>query len=278
MLGPADMLAPMTPRAFRVVSKVRENADTVTLALDPVEGPQIDLRPGQFDMVYAYGIGEVPISVSGTNDNSVLHTVRAVGAVTRAICDAGAGDVLGMRGPYGTDWGLEHQKGADVLIIAGGIGLAPLRPAIEQALARRDLFGGFSVLIGARSPDLLIFRDDIARWRARLDATVLVTVDVSTADWRGDVGLVTKLIPRAPFDPAKAVVLVCGPEIMMRGVATALVDRGVGPDRIMVSMERNMKCAIGHCGHCQFGPEFVCKDGPVFPYERIESLMRVREI
>jgi len=272
------MTAPMTTRAFRVVSKLRETSDTVTLGLNPVEGPQIQLLPGQFNMIYAFGVGEVPISVSGMHQDSILHTVRAVGAVSRAICDADDGDVLGMRGPYGTDWGVADHPGADVLIIAGGIGLAPLRLAIEHVLDQRDLYGRVSVLIGARSPELLIFGEDIARWRARLDATVLVTVDVATSKWRGDVGLVTELIPKATFDPSNTVAMICGPEIMMRGVATELLDLGVGSDRIKVSMERNMKCAIGHCGHCQFGPEFICKDGAIFPYEHIESLMRVREI
>lgn len=278
MVGPADMSGPMTPRIFRVASKRRETADTVTLAFDPIEGPQIELRPGQFDMLYAFGIGEVPISMSGMSEGSVLHTVRAVGAVTRAICDAGEGDVFGMRGPYGNGWGLEDHPGADVLIVAGGIGLAPLRPAIEHVLAHRELHGKLSVLIGARSPELLIFQDDIARWQARLDAQVRVTIDVAPSEWRGAVGLVTELIPRVSFDPGRTVALVCGPEIMMRAVATDLMDLGVASDQIRISMERNMKCAIGHCGHCQFGPEFVCKDGPIFPYERVKSLMRVREV
>ncbi|MBK5227463.1 MAG: FAD/NAD(P)-binding protein [Actinobacteria bacterium] len=278
MVGPADMSGPMTPRIFRVASKRRETADTVTLAFDPLEGPQIELRPGQFDMLYAFGIGEVPISMSGMSEGSVLHTVRAVGAVTRAIYDAGEGDVFGMRGPYGNGWGLEDHPGADVLIVAGGIGLAPLRPAIEHVLAHRELHGKLSVLIGARSPELLIFQDDIARWQARLDAQVRVTIDVAPSEWRGAVGLVTELIPRVSFDPGRTVALVCGPEIMMRAVATDLMDLGVASDQIRISMERNMKCAIGHCGHCQFGPEFVCKDGPIFPYERVESLMRVREV
>jgi len=278
MPGPVEMPAPMTPRTFRVVSKVRETDDIVTLALDPVEGPQIELLPGQFNMIYAFGIGEVPISMSGRREESLLHTVRAVGAVTRAICEVDDDDVLGMRGPFGTDWGVQNHPGADVLIVAGGIGLAPLRPAIEQVLANRDLYGRFSILIGARSPELLVFDKDISRWRARLDTEVLVTVDVATSQWRGEVGLVTDLLPRAPFDPSKTVALICGPEIMMRGVATALLDRHVAPDRIRVSLERNMKCAIGHCGHCQFGPEFICKDGPIFPYRHVEELMRVREI
>lgn len=274
----AEVIAPMVPRPFRVAECTDETPDTVTLAFEPVEGKQIDFRPGQFNMLYAFGVGEVPVSMSGFRDGRLLHTVRAVGAVTRAICAAGAGDVFGLRGPFGSQWGLEDSEGHDVVIVAGGIGLAPLRPAIEQILGNRDRYGRLSVLVGARSPELLLFKTDVTAWQARLDARVEVTVDVATPDWRGDVGLVTELIPRAPFDPSMTTALVCGPEIMMRGVAAALIDRGISPSTVRVSMERNMKCAIGHCGHCQFGPEFVCKDGPVFAYDRVARLIGIREV
>jgi len=257
---------------------VVETADTVTFGFEPVDGEQIDFRPGQFNMLYAFGVGDVPISMSGTRNELLLHTVRSVGAVTRAICSAEAGDVLGVRGPYGSNWGLEGATGRDVVLLAGGIGLAPLRPAIEHVLARREQYGRVSVLVGARSPDLLLFKDDVTAWRTGLDAQVETTVDVAPTEWRGDVGLVTELISRVSFDPSNTLALVCGPEIMMRGVAATLVDRGVPPNDIRISMERNMKCAIGHCGHCQFGPHFVCKDGPVFPYERLGPLIGLREV
>ena len=275
---PAETGAPAVPRPFRVAERVVETADTVTFGFEPVDGEQIDFRPGQFNMLCAFGVGDVPISMSGTHDRLLLHTVRSVGAVTRAICSAEAGDVLGVRGPYGSNWGLEGATGRDVVLLAGGIGLAPLRPAIEHVLARREQYGRVSVLVGARSPDLLLFKDDVTAWRTGLDAQVETTVDVATTEWRGDVGLVTELISRAPFDPLNTLALVCGPEIMMRGVAATLVDRGVPPNDIRISMERNMKCAIGHCGHCQFGPHFVCKDGPVFPYQRVAPLIGLREV
>lgn len=229
-------------------------------------------------MLYAFGVGESAISFSGSSGRGVLHTVRAVGAVTRAICRARKNDVLGVRGPYGTGWGLDGAEGADVVIVAGGIGLAPLRPAIETIIARRDRYGRVAVLVGARSEDLLLFRNELSGWRARFDIQAEVTLDVGNPRWHGNVGLVTELIPSASFDPADTVALVCGPEVMMRFVAAELIDRGADPENIRVSMERNMKCAIGHCGHCQFGPEFVCRDGPVFPYERVAPLLALREV
>lgn len=277
MPPPVDA-APMLPRRFRVVAHRRETADTATIALEPLDLEPVRFSPGQFDMLYVFGVGEAPISFSGARGDRIEHTVREVGAVTRAICEARRGDVLGVRGPYGTGWGIEEAEGADVVIVAGGLGLAPLRPAIELILARRERYGRMSVLVGARSPDSLLFRDDLATWRARFDVEVEVTVDVAGGGWRGDVGLVTELIPRAPFDPANTVAFVCGPEVMMRFVAAALVDRGVDADAVRISMERNMKCAIGHCGHCQFGANFVCKDGPVYPYGRLAPLLSLREV
>lgn len=277
MPPPVDA-APMLPRRFRVVAHRRETADTVTIALEPLDLEPVRFSPGQFDMLYVFGVGEAPISFSGARGDRIEHTVREVGAVTRAICEARGGDVLGVRGPFGTGWGIEEAEGADIVIVGGGLGLAPLRPAIELILARRERYGRVSVLVGAHSPDSLLFRDDLATWRARFDVEVEVTVDVAGGGWRGDVGLVTELIPRAPFDPANTVAFVCGPEVMMRFVAAALVDRGVDADAVWISMERNMKCAIGHCGHCQFGANFVCKDGPVYPYGRLAPLLSLREV
>lgn len=268
----------MVPKRYRVAARRRETPDTITLALEPLEGEGLTFDPGQFDMLYAFGVGEVPISFSGESDGNIEHTVRAVGAVTRAICAAHRGDVLGVRGPFGTSWGIRQAEGADVVVAAGGIGLAPLRPVVETIIERRDRYGRVAILIGARSPDLLLFQSDIARWRARSDLEVSATVDVASGTWRGNVGLITELVPKAEFDPGKSVAFVCGPEIMMRFMAAALLERGVSPTGIRLSMERNMKCAIGHCGHCQFGPTFVCKDGPVYPYERIAPLLAIREV
>jgi NAD(P)H-flavin reductase len=183
-----------------------------------------------------------------------------------------------VRGPYGTPWPVESAEGSDVVFVAGGLGLAPLRPAIYHVLARREHYGRVVILYGTRSPSDILFRNEVERWRRRLDLEVLVTVDRADAAWRGDVGVVPRLIARAGFDPHSAVAMVCGPEVMMRFTANALQAAGVGSERIYLSMERNMKCAIGLCGHCQFGPDFVCKDGPVMRYDRIADIMTVREI
>jgi NAD(P)H-flavin reductase len=230
-------------------------------------------------MLYAFGIGEVPISTSGDpSEEELSHTLRAVGPVTRALCTARRGDVIGVRGPFGTEWGVEAAAGSDVVLVAGGIGLAPLRPAILHILGERPRYGTVTLLVGARTPDDIPFRRDIARWRARLDLDVDVTVDAAGSNWRGHVGVVTRLIARARFDPQHTIAMICGPEVMMVYAAEALVDRGADPARVRVAMERNMKCAVVLCGHCQFGPDFVCKDGSIFDYDHVRPLLRVREL
>jgi NAD(P)H-flavin reductase len=269
----------MTPVPHRVVSRTRETADTWTLELEPLAGV-VRPRAGQFDMLYAFGVGEVPISTSGGHegDGPLTHTIRAVGAVTRALCALGPGDVVGVRGPFGTEWPLAEAAGGDLVVVAGGIGLAPLRPAIRHALGRRCDFGAVAVLVGARTPEDLLYRDELESWRARLDAEVDVTVDAAAAGWYGRVGLVTTLIPGAVIDPARAAALVCGPEVMMTFVVRALLERGLVLERIWVSLERNMRCAVGHCGHCQLGPALICRDGAVFPAAAMQRLLEVREL
>ena len=271
---------PELPIAFRVADKRQETGDTWTLWLEPADGAAIDrFAPGQFAMLYAFGVGEAPISVSSIGgDGAVVHTVRAVGAVTNAICSAQPGDVLGVRGPFGTAWPLAEAEGRDVVVVAGGIGLAPLRPVIHELLAHRDRYGAVCILYGGRTPAELLYPGELESWRGRFDVDVDVTVDVAEADWRGRVGLVTRLIAPAVFDAASAVAMVCGPEVMMRFVALALQDRGMSDDRIWLSLERSMTCATGHCGHCQLGPLFICKDGPVLRRDVVEPLMRVAEL
>ena len=277
----ADVAArgPMVPEPYRVRSRVQETADTWTLVLDPL-GAAVAPAPGQFDMLWAFGVGEVPISTSGLagDGGALTHTVRAVGAVTRALCAAGPGAVLGVRGPFGTAWPVEAAAGGDLVIVAGGIGLAPLRPAVYHALAHRGDYGAVCLLVGARTPADLLYRDELEGWRARFDVDVDVTVDAAEADWYGRVGLVTKLIPAAPFEAADATAFVVGPEVMMRFTVAALLQRGVPKERVFVSLERNMRCGIGHCGHCQLGPKLICRDGPVFRYPEVERLMEVREL
>lgn len=278
----ASRVAPrgaMTPVPYRVVGRSRETADTWTLALEPLRD-SVAPRPGQFDMLYALGVGEVPISTSGdpVQHGHLTHTIRAVGAVTERLCAAEPGSIVGVRGPFGTTWPLDEAAGADLVIVAGGIGLAPLRPVVLDVLARRGAFGSVSVLVGARTPADLLFRDDLEQWRSRFDLDVDVTVDVADPEWRGRVGVVTTLLPRAAFDPERTRAFVCGPEIMMTYAARALRDRGVPRERIWVSLERNMHCGLGHCGHCQLGPYLICRDGPVFRLDDVERFTEVREL
>jgi NAD(P)H-flavin reductase len=218
------------------------------------------------------------MSANATDDGVFVHTVRDVGAVSGAIARLEIGATIGVRGPFGTSWPVRAAEGADLVIVTGGLGLAPLRPAIREVLANRQRYGRVIVLIGSRNPKDLLFTDELEEWRRRLDVDIDVTVDHADAGWHGNVGVVPALIPRAAFDPSETIALVCGPEVMMRFTVSALRDAGVTSDRVYLSMERNMKCAIGLCGHCQFGPTFICKDGPIMRYDRIADIFAVREL
>ncbi|MDE2580304.1 MAG: FAD/NAD(P)-binding protein [Rhodospirillales bacterium] len=271
---------PMLPQPWRVQAVRRETADVVSLDLVPLAGAPMPFKPGQFNMLYAFGIGEVPVSLSGdpADASRFVHTVRAVGAVSGAIAAATPGTVLGLRGPFGSAWPVAAAAGHDILIIAGGLGLAPLRPAIYHVLANSERFGRIAVLYGSRGPAELLFHDELARWRGRLDMEVEITVDHADPSWHGRVGVVPGLIDKVAFDPKNTVALVCGPEVMIRFTVAGLRAAGVADDHVHVSMERNMKCAVGLCGHCQFGPDFVCKDGAVLAYDRIAARLAAREI
>jgi NAD(P)H-flavin reductase len=265
----------MAPRPFRVERKSRETYDTWTLSLAPAGGEPFDVAPGQFTMLYAFGVGEVPISVSGA---PLAQTIRAVGPVTRALCASRPGTVVGVRGPFGTSWPVEQAKGGDLLIVAGGVGLPPVRPALYHALAHRADYGRVILLYGARTPDDIVFRKELEKWRSRMDLEVDVTVDAASGDWRGKVGVVTTLIPRAGIDPGSTAAFVVGPEVMMRFTTRALAEEGLSPERIWLSMERSMKCGVALCGHCQFGPSLICRDGAIYPYPAIEPFLGVREL
>lgn len=272
-------LGAMAPVPHRVLSRTQETADTWTLALEPLGDP-VHIAPGQFTMLYAFGVGEIPISTSGAPNPAgrLVHTIRAVGAVSAALCAAEPGDVIGVRGPFGTTWPLERATGGDLLIVAGGIGLAPLRPAVLHALEHRDDYADVCLLVGARSPAELLYRAQLEHWRGRFDLDVGVTVDTAVGKWHGRVGVVTRLLPHADFDPATVTAFLCGPGPMMRFTALALVKAGVAPDRIWISEERHMQCGVGLCGHCQLGPHLICRDGPVFRYDAMAPLMEVREL
>jgi NAD(P)H-flavin reductase len=271
------MSSPALPVRYRVASSQVETHDTITLSLEPVDQPIDAHRPGQFTMLYAFGVGEVPISISGAPGSGLIQTIRAVGAVSGALCSAAPGQMIGVRGPFGTNWGVPDAVGGDLLVVAGGIGLAPLRPAVLAALAARERYRRVTILIGARSPNELVFAGELNAWRDG-GAQVQVTVDRASAGWTGHVGVVTQLIDAADVDPAATTALVCGPEIMLRLTARTLHARGVPSGRIRVSMERNMRCGIAECGHCQLGPLLLCRDGPIIDYERAAPLLAVREL
>ncbi len=274
----------MLPSPWRVAERWEETHDTFGFALEPLDDDSaLAFRPGQFNMLYAFGAGESAISVSGdpaasVGERRLVHTIREAGEVTRALGRLRPGDELGLRGPFGTAWPLEEMRGRDLVFVAGGIGLAPLRPALYAAVARRRDFGRIVLLVGARSPDDLLYAAELEAWDAEPGVEVRVTVDRAEAAWSGSVGVVTKLVERAAFDPAEACGLVCGPEIMMRFAADSLRRAGLPEERTFLTMERNMKCAVGLCGHCQYGPEFICRDGPVYPLGRVRKWFSLHEL
>ncbi len=272
---------PMRPEPFEVRHVAKETGDTFTTTLAPLAEPRFRaFAPGQFNMLYVFGVGEVPISISGdpARPELVVHTIRAVGATTRALQKLQKGAWVGVRGPFGTSWPVDQAHGQDVVLIAGGIGLAPIRPALYHVLLHRALYGRIVLLYGARTPRDMLYAKELREWRGRFDVDVEVTVDRATMEWQGGVGVVTKMVQRSPFDPGSAMAFICGPEVMIRYAALGLQQRGVAESSVFVSMERNMKCAVGVCGHCQFGPFFVCKDGPVFRYDRIQRFFGMREV
>jgi anaerobic sulfite reductase subunit B len=268
----------LTPLPFVVAGRERNTADTWTLTLDSVAGEGVTVAPGQFMMVYAFGIGEVPISASGPADRPgpVVLTLRAVGAVTNAVCASKPGTLLGLRGPFGNSWPVDQAAGGDVVVVAGGIGLAPLRPVLLRALERRGDYRVVALLYGARTPDDLLYIEQLGEWRETID--VDVTVDTARGDWAGRVGVVPKLVTGARFRPDETTAFVCGPEIMMRFASQALLARGVPPERIHVSMERHMQCGVGLCGHCQLGPTLICRDGPVYSYAELAPWLEARQL
>lgn len=272
---------PMHPEPCLVRKIVRETSDTFTLTLEPSRGAEANrFQPGQFSMLWVFGVGEMPISISGDPAvaDCLVYTVRSVGQATGMLVSRGVGEAVGVRGPFGTGWPVERMEGRDVVVIAGGIGLAPLRPVVYEVLRNRARYGRLVVLYGARGPRDLLYRRELAAWAREPDTQILVTVDHGGLNWRGHVGVVTRLFKDARLQPARSLALTCGPEIMMRFVARDLEARGMAPGDIYLSMERNMRCAVGFCGHCQYGPHFVCKDGPIFPYDRVRGLLGMYEI
>ncbi len=276
----AGSLEAMTPAPYRVTDKRQDTYDTWTFELEPVDGAPIVPKPGQFNMLYAFGVGEVPISNAGNfqTDERLVHTIRAVGAVTKALCAAEVGSVIGVRGPFGNTWPIEQAVGQDVVFVAGGIGLPPLRPAIYHVIKNRSDYGRFVLLYGARTPSDMVFLDEVRGWQREYDVDLDLIVDVGDTDWKGKVGLVTKLIPPANFDADDAKAFVVGPEIMMRFVAQGLINRELPPEAINISLERTMRCGVGLCGHCQIGPTLVCRDGACYTWDQVADFLAVKEL
>lgn len=233
---------------------------------------------GQFNMLYLPGIGEVPISISSdpAKPQTLGHTIRFAGSVTRAISRLTVGDIVGLRGPYGSAWPVARLYGEDIYIVTGGIGMAPLRSVLYTIMRQRERFGRVVLLYGARTPVDMLYTDEFELWQA-CDIQLHTTVDRADADWRGQVGVVPMLFYHLRLNPRKTVVLTCGPEIMMRFVVYEALARRVAKEKIFLSMERNMKCALGFCGHCQFGPSFICREGPVLTYAQIEPFFSVED-
>jgi NAD(P)H-flavin reductase len=281
-LAPAGSAAnPWVPHlaTIRAIKKEVPGIQTYELAFnDPAVAATYRFAPGQFNMLYLPGIGEAAISISSDPDQPgvLAHTIRAAGNVTGALARRQPGDEVGVRGPYGSSWPLEACRGQDLVIACGGVGLAPLRPAIYHVLHHRRDFGRVMLLYGARGPGDLLFADEFDAWRAG-DIEVEVTVDIGDSDWRGNIGVVPVLFYRLRLNAPRTRLLTCGPEIMIRYVIFEALARRLQPEHIILSMERNMSCAVGLCGRCQLGPAFVCKDGPVFTYRQLAPYLHVEE-
>ena len=284
MTDAAGAVAPrpvMAPNPYRVRSRVVESPDSATLCLEPVGEVLRAPQPGEFMMLYAFGVGEAAISISGdptVTDGSITHTVRAVGAVSRALHDAQPGAIIGVRGPFGTTWGLTEAIGRDLVMVAGGVGLCPLRPAVLGALADRSRYGKVTLIVGARSRADFVFAAQLEKWSNEPQIELHSIVDAETPGWRGEVGLVTAPLGRLDLDPDRTSAFLCGPEPMLRFGAETLLAKGVAAKQIRISLERNMQCGIGLCGHCQLGPLLLCRDGPVVGYDVAGPLLKVKEL
>ncbi len=269
------------PVAARIVERVQESAAIFTLRLQLVEAEAragFRFAPGQFNMLYLYGVGEVPISiVSDPEDEHIFdHAIRVVGRVTTGLAALKVGDTIGVRGPYGRGWPLQEAEGRDVMIVTGGLGCAPTVSVINYVIRRRARYGRLVIIQGVKHAADLIWREQYEQWSRAPDTQVLIAADTGAALWPWHVGPVTALFERAEIDPSNTTVMMCGPEGMMRVAVDHLLERGVAPNELWLSMERNMQCAVGLCGHCQYGGKYVCRDGPVFPYGEIKELFGVR--
>jgi len=274
---------PWVPTVARIVERTKESSNTTTFRVEIVDAKlreRFRFLPGQFNMLYVFGVGEAAISISSDPDDTstITHTIRHVGSVTFAINGLSVGDTIGLRGPFGSNWPLTQCRGRDILLVTGGIGIAPLRPAIYQLFKHRDQYGRLILLYGVRARQDMIYREEVERWTQRKDIQVMTTVDYPDPDWTGPVGVVTSLLRRVRVDSNRTSVFVCGPRVMNRAAAHSFLSHHVPEEHIFVSLERNMQCGVGRCGHCQYGPKFVCKDGPIFSYGSVRDLFGKEEV
>ncbi|HEX9756510.1 MAG TPA: FAD/NAD(P)-binding protein [Nitrospiria bacterium] len=274
---------PFVPALAEIVDRKQETSHIFTLRLrlkDKNRQKAYQFKPGQFNMVYALGVGEVPISIVSdpTNPDLLDHTIRTVGTVTTALEKMKKGHVVGLRGPFGSAWPLEEAQGKNVIIVTGGLGCAPTVSVINYVVNRRPFYGTIKILHGVKTPKDLLYRNRFRSWQKNPNTEVFLTVDHPDRNWKYRVGVVTNLFDEIRVDPQKSVVMLCGPEVMMRFAVKGLLSQRFLGSQIFLSLERNMKCAIGFCGHCQFGPSFVCKDGPVYRYDKIQKWFNQHEI
>jgi NAD(P)H-flavin reductase len=272
------LLDPFWTRVTAIETEIPDVATYHLQFTDPQIRQVYSFEPGQFNMLYVPGAGEAAISISsdGADCSTIAHTVRFVGNVTRSISRLRIGDTLGLRGPFGHPWPMAQLEGKNLFIACGGIGLPPLRPALYHIMRNRQQFGKVTVLYGARSPAELMYTREFEQWQ-KAQIEVEVTVDRADAAWTGRVGVVPMWFYQFRIDPHSTAVLTCGPEIMIRFVIFEALARRVPPESIFVSLERNMKCGQGSCGHCQIGPYFICKDGPVFRFDELQPFFNVEE-
>lgn len=261
-----------------IIEKRQEAEDIFTLRLrvsDSERRRQFRFAAGQFNMLYLYGVGEIPVSIMSDPDDAewLDHTIRVVGRVTQAMARLEPGDALGIRGPFGRGWPLDRARGHDVLFVTGGLGCAPVAGAIDYLFRRREAYGAVKILHGVKKPKDLLYRERFDAWRRHTNTEVYLASDEAGKSWRYHVGVVTELFETVRLAPERTIVMMCGPEIMMRMASQTLVRRGIPADAIYVSLERRMECAIGLCGHCQLQPYFVCKDGPVMSYAAVQPFL-----
>jgi len=272
---------PYVPHEAIILERIQEAPSLFTLRLKFTEQKIQDayeFEPGQFNMLYLYGVGEIAISiVSDPRDSHIIdHTIRVVGRVTRGMDNLKAGDRIGIRGPYGRGWPMIESKQKDVVIVTGGLGCAPVVSVINYIEQRREEFKRLTIIQGVKHTADFIWKDRYDKWRDLPDTKVLLAADVGEALWPWHIGPVTTLFDQLEFDPDNVCVMMCGPEGMMQVVVDHMLDYRVPASQLYLSMERNMQCAVGHCGHCQYGSKFICKDGPVFSYDKVSDLFNIK--